>query len=767
MRVTNNMMTASLLYNVNKNLEYMSKKQDELATGKKIHAPSDDPVLASKVLARRTDLSELEQYSKNTRDALGWMEITEKAIEDNGNLFQKVRELTVQAANGSNTPSDTQKIMKEIENIREQLVTNANSTFAGRYIFSGFETNQKLLNDDGTFNIDIDKYSMDNKPVVKYEVGVGESIDVMTSGLDIYGLVETSNIMTSGFTSTTATGTASSFSYLQGTLNRSNDHSGSNFDIDVAGTVYDVDESLLDGTTSYLSEEDVIEVYKKADDGSGNLLGDVAEMSFDSDGNFTIKSKVGGAIVMTPQSPVTFLAAGNGGVSVTGVDVVEVSVTSAAYGDPSLTLGQSAIDLLSSKAIKLDYNGQKIDLKPRDTAVFTSLNAYVTEMNVVFDKAFGPGKLVMAANATGNISITTQNTEAEVQPSLSVDFPNYKAGFPSGSDTGASATRSNLSAKIIFGDDLSGTNLDVTVAGTSYGVTTTDLNGSLFEFTKEDIIKAYENADDGSGNLLGSIANIYFNSADRLVIEMDAFGPTAMTADAGGTHFDVANGGGTYTGTAVVEASVSGLALGDPTLPMLQADIDALRDNPLNVVFNSLSRKIEPAATSTISTLNDYVSEMNTQFDKEFGAGKLVMSADAQGVITIASVGSTNAQVPEITVDFERSHKSEMMADIDELLGYLQAGDHENISKMLTTVDKHMSNMLSLRADIGARTNRMELIGKKIASNNISFTQLLSDAEDADMSEVIMLLKNAENVYQASLSTGARIIQPSLVDFLR
>ena len=50
---------------------------------------------------------------------------------------------------------------------------------------------------------------------------------------------------------------------------------------------------------------------------------------------------------------------------------------------------------------------------------------------------------------------------------------------------------------------------------------------------------------------------------------------------------------------------------------------------------------------------------------------------------------------------------------------------------------------------------------------DVNFTKLMSDNEDADMAETIMNLKNEENVYKASMAGGARIIQPSLIDFLR
>ncbi|MBI9014606.1 MAG: flagellar hook-associated protein FlgL [Clostridiales bacterium] len=767
MRITNNMMTANLLYNVNKNLEYMSKKQDELATGKRIHRPSDDPVLASKVLARRTDLSELEQYDKNTRDALGWMEITEKAIEDNGNVLQRIRELTVQAANGTNTAEDTQKIKLEVESLKTQLVSNANSTFAGRYIFSGFETDEKFLNDDGSFNIDVDKYSIDNRQVVKYEVGVGESIDVMTSGLDLYGYVESSNVLTTGFTDATTTGTASSYSYVSGTFDRSLDHSGSNLNLDINGTVYNVDETLLNGSVSPLTEKEVIDIYKNADDGFGNLLSSVANVSFDADGGLLVTSKVLGPIAITPQSGVTFFAPANGGMSFTGANLVEVSLSSSAYGDPTLPLSQSEIDILANEPLRIDVNGTSVELKPRDTALFTTLNEYVTEMNNVIDKELGVGKLPMSVDIAGVITFTTQNTEPFVEPSLSVGFPKYKAGFPSGTNTGISATRSSLSGTIDFSADYSGTNLNLSIGGVNYTVDTTNLDGTLNKFSKTDIIEAYQNAVDGGGNPLDDVANILFDSNDRLVIEVDTFGATVMAPLAAGTYFDPANGGTVYSGVASTEATISGLPLGDPTLPLIQEDIEAMRNNSLSIVVNSISKTIRPSASTPINTLNDYVAEMNTQLTKEFGAGNVLMSVDALGVITVATTGTVDSKVPSISIDFDRSHKSELIEDIDQLIGFLETGDHDELSSMIKTIDGHLSNMLALRADVGARTNRLDLISMKIASNNISFTQLLSDAEDADMSEVIMLLKNAENVYQASLSTGARIIQPSLVDFLR
>jgi len=75
--------------------------------------------------------------------------------------------------------------------------------------------------------------------------------------------------------------------------------------------------------------------------------------------------------------------------------------------------------------------------------------------------------------------------------------------------------------------------------------------------------------------------------------------------------------------------------------------------------------------------------------------------------------------------------------------------------------------VLTERAALGARVNRLELVEDRLSKSEVSITGLMSKNEDADIAEVITQLKAQENVHRAALSAGARIIQPSLVDFLR
>lgn len=201
MRITNNMMISNMIKNLGNNQGRLSKYQDQLDTGKKISVPSDDPVVAARALKLRTDVAKVEQHQKNIGDAQSWLDSTDEALGKVGDVLQRARELTVQAANGTNTAEDTQKIEEEFKQLKAQAIHLSNSTYAGRYIFSGFKTDQKLMNDDetstdfGKFYINVDKVAALTSEITKekifYEVGVGDSININATGGDLFNSRDT------------------------------------------------------------------------------------------------------------------------------------------------------------------------------------------------------------------------------------------------------------------------------------------------------------------------------------------------------------------------------------------------------------------------------------------------------------------------------------------------------------------------------------------------------------------------------------------------
>ncbi|MBC7087514.1 MAG: flagellar hook-associated protein FlgL [Tissierellales bacterium] len=108
---------------------------------------------------------------------------------------------------------------------------------------------------------------------------------------------------------------------------------------------------------------------------------------------------------------------------------------------------------------------------------------------------------------------------------------------------------------------------------------------------------------------------------------------------------------------------------------------------------------------------------------------------------------------------------SELLQDI---ITALEKGETESLSgDLLGDLDKHIDNLLGFRTKIGAISNRLEAAKERNESENLNLKNLLSEREDIDLAQKYTEANILNSVYLASLSIGARILQPSLLDYLR
>jgi flagellar hook-associated protein 3 FlgL len=85
----------------------------------------------------------------------------------------------------------------------------------------------------------------------------------------------------------------------------------------------------------------------------------------------------------------------------------------------------------------------------------------------------------------------------------------------------------------------------------------------------------------------------------------------------------------------------------------------------------------------------------------------------------------------------------------------------------LQNLDRNLDNITSIRATVGATTNRLETAAKRLLELQESASNNLSKVEDADMAKTLTDFSLQQAVYQSALKTGANIVQNSLLDFLR
>lgn len=164
MRVTNTMMRNNSVLNMQRNKVAYNKYLNQYNTQKKIQRPSDDPTIAVRALKYRTTLAEIDQYLTNIKDATSWMDATETCLKDvNGRLTDMIDYCT-QAATGTYDEKDRADIVTQLKQFSEYIYEqNANADYAGRYLFTGFRTDEPMLFEDAqtdttytiTENIDI------------------------------------------------------------------------------------------------------------------------------------------------------------------------------------------------------------------------------------------------------------------------------------------------------------------------------------------------------------------------------------------------------------------------------------------------------------------------------------------------------------------------------------------------------------------------------------------------------------------------------------
>ncbi|MBA2175562.1 flagellar hook-associated protein FlgL [Halobacillus locisalis] len=180
MRVTQGMLSNNMLRNLSKSYESMATYQEQLSTGKKISRPSDDPVVAMNGINYRTELNQIEQFQRNIGEVYNWMDNSDAALDKANESLQRVRELAVQASNGTNSPQERESIAKEIKQIKDHIEDIANTKVNNKYLFNGTNTTSEPV------DLENGKLS-ENSQAVNIEVSKGIQLKANVNAVKVFG----------------------------------------------------------------------------------------------------------------------------------------------------------------------------------------------------------------------------------------------------------------------------------------------------------------------------------------------------------------------------------------------------------------------------------------------------------------------------------------------------------------------------------------------------------------------------------------------------
>lgn len=135
---------------VNAMLDQQSKLSDtqlKLSSGKKYLNPSENATAATNLIDLDQNIKENQQFQVNIGAARQRLSLEETSLDNATGVLHRIRELTVQGLNDSNTATNRQQIAMEVSELNKQLLNIANTKNAnGEYIFSGYKTDQPAYN---------------------------------------------------------------------------------------------------------------------------------------------------------------------------------------------------------------------------------------------------------------------------------------------------------------------------------------------------------------------------------------------------------------------------------------------------------------------------------------------------------------------------------------------------------------------------------------------------------------------------------------------
>src|SRR3712207_3709699 len=180
-RVTSEMMVTGSMRRLSTRLQPYEKTQTQLATGKRILAPSDAPGDANRALGLRAVQRAREQELRNAGDAKSWLDIADTQLQAAMERLGRVRELALRGASTVGA-QESSALAVEVGNIRDEMLGIANARNRGRPLFAGFSDAEAVRKVAGSW-----VYNGDNGSVTR-RVSEADVVEINVTASDVFGV---------------------------------------------------------------------------------------------------------------------------------------------------------------------------------------------------------------------------------------------------------------------------------------------------------------------------------------------------------------------------------------------------------------------------------------------------------------------------------------------------------------------------------------------------------------------------------------------------
>lgn len=202
-RITNSYLNRAVISNTMSNQSKYIDLNLEYSSQKKVTTLSDDPISLTGLMGAKNDIQKIDDYTKNIGLLTSQLNVTEATLGDVNKDLDRVNQLATQASSETNGPDEEKIISDEIEDMLDDIVKLANTTYNGKYLFSGANVNTAAYSVSGSNYTymgtkDADGYQINSK------ISDDTSITINQNGNNIFGEFSTTTV--AGVTTITSSG---------------------------------------------------------------------------------------------------------------------------------------------------------------------------------------------------------------------------------------------------------------------------------------------------------------------------------------------------------------------------------------------------------------------------------------------------------------------------------------------------------------------------------------------------------------------------------
>jgi flagellar hook-associated protein 3 FlgL len=184
MRVNPN-YTANMVSLLNQSQQDETNALTELSTGRRVNNPSDDPAAEAAMVAENSRSASVDQYTASSDSLTEVLNTADSTLSSVVTLLQRASTLGVEAANSATmNQTDLNSIANELSGIQSQMLSLANTSYAGQYLFGGTVTDTAPYVADATVAGQVDYAGNDQQN--KVQIGTGLSVGANLPGSSIF-----------------------------------------------------------------------------------------------------------------------------------------------------------------------------------------------------------------------------------------------------------------------------------------------------------------------------------------------------------------------------------------------------------------------------------------------------------------------------------------------------------------------------------------------------------------------------------------------------